>query len=204
MPGSLHDDKKIIRQSKHRFTHRMLRQKPLEFPGGQVRVADTSNFPIATTVAAAHVIIKSHAVREIHWHPNGDEWSHFISGKFRVTIFASSATARTFDYQAGDVMMVPMNYPHYIENVDDGPMEMLEMFRAPRFEDFSLHQWMAQTPPIMVAEHLNLKGHNKEKFLKALNKDMVSVKPAFPRSKSVSDIEAKALELVKGMQINGS
>lgn len=40
--------------------------------------------------------------------------------------------------------------------------------------------------------------------MNALIKDKVSVKPAFPGRKSVSDIEAKALELLNGMKINDS
>lgn len=47
--------------------------------------------------------------RELHWHPNADEWSYFIRGSARVTIFASSSTARTFDYTAGDVGIVPVS-----------------------------------------------------------------------------------------------
>ena len=41
---------------------------------------------------------------------------HFIiknvsrSGQGRVTIFASSANARTFDYQAGDIGFVPASF----------------------------------------------------------------------------------------------
>lgn len=41
------------------------------------------------------------------WHPNADEWSYFISGRARVTVFASSNSARTFNYMAGDVGIVP-------------------------------------------------------------------------------------------------
>lgn len=65
MPGSLDKDKKKVNPSKHRFTHRMLKQKPLKFPGGEVRITDSSNFPISKTIAAAHVTINPHALREV-------------------------------------------------------------------------------------------------------------------------------------------
>ncbi|MDU7477238.1 MAG: cupin domain-containing protein, partial [Paenibacillus macerans] len=60
------------------FTHRMLAQKPLKTPGGSVRIADSSNFPISKTVAAALVEIKPGGMRELHWHPNNDEWQYYL------------------------------------------------------------------------------------------------------------------------------
>ena len=188
IPGSLDSDRSQVIASKHRFTHRLLKQKPLKFDGGEVRIVDSTNFPISKTVAAAHVIINPGALREMHWHPNADEWSFFIRGKARVTIFASNGCARTFNYQAGDVMVVLKNHAHYVENVGDRPVEMLEMFRAPRFEDFSVEQWLAQTPRTFVAEHMNLTGSRKEEFLNSLSKSPAAVKPGLKKSKSLSDM----------------
>lgn len=189
MPGSLAEDQKHVIPSKHRFTHRMLKQKPVKFPGGEVRIADTSNFPISKTTAAAHVTINPHGLREMHWHPNADEWSFIIRGKARVTIFASNGNARTFNYQAGDIGIVPKNNAHFVENIGDEPIEMLEVFRAPKFEDFSVEQWLAQTPATMVAEHMNLTGTRKEEFLKSLSKEKTAVKPPLKKSKSLSDLK---------------
>src|SRR5258707_3174820 len=39
--------------------------------------------------------------------PIWDEWQYYISGKARMTVFAASNNAATFDYQAGDVGYVP-------------------------------------------------------------------------------------------------
>jgi len=142
-------------KSKSIFTHHMLDQKPANTTGGLVRITDSSNFPISKTVAAAHLVIQPKALREMHWHPNADEWSFFISGRARVTIFGSSGTARTFDYSAGDVGIVPRNMGHFVENLsDDEPLEMLEIFKADRFRDFSLFQWLGETPKKMVMDHL--------------------------------------------------
>jgi oxalate decarboxylase/phosphoglucose isomerase-like protein (cupin superfamily) len=57
--------------------------------------------------------------------------SFFLKGRARVTIFAAEGNARTFDYSAGDVGVVPRNMGHFIENLsDDEPLEVLEIFRA--------------------------------------------------------------------------
>jgi oxalate decarboxylase len=139
-----------------RFSHRMLEQEPIEVAGGRVRITDSSNFPISTTVAAALVEVVPGGLRELHWHPNADEWQYFISGQARMTVFASSGTARTFDYQAGDVGYVPFAMGHYIQNTGDETLRFLEMFRSDRFADVSLTQWLALTPPKLVQAHLNL------------------------------------------------
>jgi oxalate decarboxylase/phosphoglucose isomerase-like protein (cupin superfamily) len=44
---------------------------------------------------------------------------------------------------------------HFIENLsDDEDVEVLEIFRADKFQDFSLFQWLGETPARLVKEHL--------------------------------------------------
>jgi oxalate decarboxylase len=95
-------------------------------------------------------------MRELHWHPNADEWQYYISGKGRMTVFAAEGRARTFDYQAGDVGYVPMSMSHFIQNTGNEPLRFLELFKSPRFMDVSLAQWMALTPHELVAAHLKI------------------------------------------------
>ena len=142
--------------------------------GGQVRIVDSSNFPVATTIAAALVEVDPGGLRELHWHPNADEWQYYLSGHGRMTVFASSGKARTFDYQAGDVGYVPFAMGHYVENTGDERLLFLEMFRSSYFADVSLNQWMALTPPELVQAHVNLDSRT----MTALSKD----KPIIARS----------------------
>ena len=137
------------------FSHRMMAQEPIIADGGWVRITDSTNFPAATTIAAALVNIEPGAMRELHWHAH-DEWQYYISGRGRMTVFASGGKARTFNYQAGDVGAVPFAMAHYVQNLGDEPLRYLETFRSPRFMDVSLNQWMALTPPKLVQAHLNL------------------------------------------------
>lgn len=46
----------------------------------------------------------------LKWHPTQDEWTYFLEGQGRVTIFASSSNAVTFNYMAGDVAYIPATY----------------------------------------------------------------------------------------------
>jgi oxalate decarboxylase len=155
------------------FTHRFLEQPPIEVSGGRVRIADSSNFPAATTIAAALVEVDPGAIRELHWHPNTDEWQYYLSGRGRMTVFASSAKARTFDYQAGDVGYVPFAMGHYVENTGDEPLRFLEMFRSDRFADVSLAQWMALTPRELVKAHLNLDDSTLDAIAGAKDKPII-------------------------------
>jgi oxalate decarboxylase len=138
------------------MSYRLLEQEPVEVPGGRVRIVDSSNFPAASTIAAALVELDPGAMRELHWHPTNDEWQYYISGQAQMTVFASSGHARTFDYQAGDVGYVPFAMGHYILNTGTEPVRFLEMFKSSRYADVSLNQWLALTPPELVKAHLNL------------------------------------------------
>jgi oxalate decarboxylase len=138
------------------FSHHMSARSPIRAAGGHVFIVDSTKFHVATTVAAAIVHVEPGALRELHWHPTTDEWQYYLSGQGRMTVFASSGKARTFDYRAGDVGYVPFAMGHYVENTGDEPLRFLELFRSDRFADISLNQWMALTPPELVQAHLNL------------------------------------------------
>src|SRR5579859_4261386 len=98
--------------------------------GGEVRIIDSSLFKVSTTIAAAIVTVRPGGMRELHWHPNADEWQYYISGKGRMTVFATGARARTADFEAGDVGYVQQTLPHYIENTGDTDLRFLEMFKS--------------------------------------------------------------------------
>jgi oxalate decarboxylase len=149
------------------FSHHLLAQTPIEAAGGRVRIVDSTSFPAATTIAAALVEVLPGGLRELHWHPNTDEWQYYIRGRGRMTVFASSEKARTFDYQEGDVGYVPFAMGHYVENTGEEPLVFLEVFRSDRFVDMSLNQWMALTPPELIKAHLN----PGDRLMRALRKE---------------------------------
>jgi oxalate decarboxylase len=138
----------------HSFAYKLSAQKPIECPGGRVRIVDSRNFPASTTIAAALVEVEPGGMREMHWHPNADEWQYYIAGKARMTVFGADGEASTFDYQAGDVGYIPFPMGHYIQNTGTTTLRFLEMFRSDRYADVSLDQWLALTPPELVRAHI--------------------------------------------------
>ena len=124
--------------------------------GGEVRLIDSSSFKVSTTIAAAIVTVHPGGMRELHWHQNADEWQYYISGKGRMTVFATGSRARTADFQAGDVGYVQQTFPHYIENTGDTDLKFLEIFKSSFYQDLSLSEWLSHTPPELVRAHLSL------------------------------------------------
>jgi oxalate decarboxylase len=132
-------------------------QKPIrETKSGSVRLADSTNFLVSKTIAATVVNIKPGGMREMHWHPNADEWQYYLKGQGRVTVFNTGPEAITTDFYSGDIGYVPKALGHYIENTGTGDLVFMEIFRAPRFEEISLSDWLAHSPIGMVSETLNI------------------------------------------------
>jgi oxalate decarboxylase len=156
------------------FSHRMMAQEPIRTRSGTVRITDSSVFKASTTTAAALVEVEPGGMRELHWHPNTDEWQYYIQGKARMGVFANSGDARTFDFDAGDVGYVPFAMGHYVENIGDTTLRFLEIFKSSYYADVSLNQWMALTPRELVQGHLDL----TDKVMAALRKEKVPVIPA--------------------------
>ncbi|KAI9762520.1 MAG: hypothetical protein M4579_000323 [Chaenotheca gracillima] len=125
--------------------------------GGTLAKVDSRNFPISTTIAAAIVTLKPKGLRELHWHPNAEEWLYFHKGEARATVFLGGANARTFDFRAGDTGVFPDNSGHYIENTSDTEdLVWIELYKSDRVADISLTQWLALTPADIVANTLKI------------------------------------------------
>jgi oxalate decarboxylase len=127
-----------------------------ETKSGTVQIADSSNFLVSNTIASTRVVVKPGGLREMHWHPNADEWAYFLKGTARMTVFDTGPAAMTADFHPGDVGYVKKGLGHYIENTGNTDLVFMEVFRAARFEEVLLSDWLAHSPAGMVAETLNL------------------------------------------------
>ncbi len=157
----------------HSFAFQPSQMKPTKTnPGGEVRIIDRSIWP-ATNIAAALVTLKPGGLRELHWHPNEDEWQYYVSGTGRMTVFAAGARARTMDFTAGDVGYIEKSAPHYIENTGTTDLVFIEVFPTPFYEDISLAEWLAHTPTRLVDQHLA----TGESFLTQISKKEAIIVP---------------------------
>ena len=160
VPGGLEADQKAaagaLGKSPQDFAFRTLEMPPTKkTKGGEVRIVDSNNFKVSTT-SMAMVTVHPGGLRELHWHPNADEWQYYIAGKGRMTVVATGNKARTMDFQEGDVGYVQKTLLHYIENTGDTDLVFLEIFKSDRFQEFSFSEWLAHTPPELVMAHLKI------------------------------------------------
>jgi len=152
----------------------MTAQEPVRTRSGTVRITDSSVFTASKNITAALVEVEPGGLRELHWHPNTDEWQYYISGQARMGVFAASGQARTFDFQGGDVGYVPFAMGHYVENTGSKTLRFLEIFKSSYYADLSLNQWLALTPPELLKAHLNL----DKQVTDALRKTKAPIVPA--------------------------
>ena len=178
VPGPLSADQKAtagsLGMSPQDFAFRTTQQAVSKrTKGGEVRIVDSSTFKISTMIAAAIVTVHPGGIRELHWHPNADEWQYFISGTGRMTVFATGGRARTMDFQAGDVGYIQKTLPHYVQNTGHTDLKFLEMFKSSSYQDLALSEWLTHTPPELVMAHLGI----DKATLDAMPKEEVVVMP---------------------------
>jgi oxalate decarboxylase len=178
VPPSLAEDKRAaagsLGESPVDFAFRTTQEAVVKrTKSGEVRIIDSSKFKVSTTIAAAIVTVHPGGIRELHWHPNADEWQYYISGNGRMTVFDTGARARTMDFQAGDVGYIQKTLPHYIQNTGTTDLKFLEMFKSGFYQDLSLSEWLTHTPPELVIEHLGI----DKATLDAMPKENVAVMP---------------------------
>ena len=132
--------------------------------GGFVQVQDSRNFKAATTVASALVTVHPGGMREMHWHPNADEWQYYIKGAAQMTVVGAGPKAVTTNFNPGDIGYIDRSNGHYIKNTGDTDLVFLEVFNAKLYESVSLSDWLSHTPPQMVAAHFNISLEDIAKF----------------------------------------
>jgi oxalate decarboxylase len=156
-PGSLHSSPRT-----HKF--RLEAQKPRTFSGGDMRIVSSKEFPISTTMTGAVMTLKPGALRELHWHPNADEWQYIISGRARIGLFGSGGRGRTTAFAQGDVAYIPRGFGHYIENTGTEPCRILITFNSGVYQEISLTEWLATNPRQLVAANFGVPQDVVERF----------------------------------------
>jgi oxalate decarboxylase len=141
-------------QFPHKF--RLLASRGYIFPGGEERIVSSKEFPIQTTLTGVIQDLKPGALREMHWHPNADEWQFYISGKSRVTIFGAHGRTATEEFAPGQIAFIKQGFGHFVEQIGNEPTRILILFNSPVYEEISISSWLAANPPSMIADNFGL------------------------------------------------
>ncbi|MDN5288136.1 MAG: oxalate decarboxylase [Mucilaginibacter sp.] len=127
-----------------------------EFKGGSLKKVSSLEFPIQTTITSMRMDIEPGAIRELHWHPNADEWQYVMSGKGNLSIFGSHGRVKTMPYNKGMVGFIKQGYGHYIENNGTETLKLIILFNSPVYQELSLNDWLSSNPPQLVADHFGM------------------------------------------------
>ena len=176
-PGPLSVDQEAVASAglpEYPFTYRLGASKPLkQNASGTLQLADSSSFTVSKTIAAAIETIKPGAVREMHWHPNADEWQYWLQGEGRMTVFDAGPRSQTADFHAGDIGYVKKSQGHIIENVGKVDLVFVAVFKVAEYQEVGLSSWLSHTPPALVAQHLNM----DPKYIEKIPSDQPGIVP---------------------------
>ncbi len=157
------DESDIELTNLHRYP--LHAQQPRVIPGGGIqRLVTSKEFPISTTMAGSVLELQPGALREMHWHPNADEWQYYISGQAQMSVFLAEGTVVTEQFNAGDVGYVPMGAGHYIKNTGDTVCRVLIGFNSGKYESIDLSEWLSGNPKDVVVTNFGLTDGEIEKF----------------------------------------
>ncbi len=141
--------------SAHRYP--LMAQEPRRSPGGGTqRTVTVDEFPISTTMAGSVIELEPGALRELHWHPNADEWQYYLSGRAQMTVFLSQGQAVTEEFEPGDVGYAPMGAGHYILNTGDDVCRVLVGFNSGYYQAIDLSAWLSTNPVSTLAANLGV------------------------------------------------
>jgi oxalate decarboxylase len=141
-------------------------QKGLAFNGGTFQMVSSKEFPISTTMTGAIQLLKPNALREMHWHPNADEWQYYISGHARLTVFGSNGRVRTEEMNPGDVGYVPQGFGHYIENASETEdCQTLIILNSGQYQEIALADWIKSQPLNVLETNFGVSKSILEKLM---------------------------------------
>jgi oxalate decarboxylase len=141
-------------QNPHKYR---LAQAPLtRYDAGWIRRATQKEFPINGTLTSVLQEINPGGIREMHWHPNADEWQYILSGRGRMTVFGAHGRVRSAEYGPGMVVFAQQGFGHYVENIGREPLKFFALFNSPTFEEISISSWLAGNPASLIADNFGI------------------------------------------------
>ncbi|HEY7154456.1 MAG TPA: cupin domain-containing protein [Gemmataceae bacterium] len=142
----------------HKF-HMLAEQPHSLHSGGREWRVGQDRFPISQTVTGVILDLDPGGLRELHWHPNADEWQYVVSGRAHVTLFGSHGRFREETLNKGDVGYVPTGYGHSIENDSkDEPARLLIAFNTGHYQAIDLSLWLAANPDYLLEANFGQKS----------------------------------------------
>ncbi|MGA8575580.1 MAG: cupin domain-containing protein [Candidatus Cybelea sp.] len=141
-------------QLRHKF--RLGAAALMSFAGGSERLVSQQQFPISSTITGVLLKLRPGGLRELHWHPNADEWQYYIKGRSEIGIFGANGKYRQDEFAPGDVAFINRGFGHYIRQIGNEETEILVAFNSPDYQEISISAWLASNPKRLLADNLGL------------------------------------------------
>jgi oxalate decarboxylase len=146
----------------HKYS--LLQRPTHEFPGGTMYLATAKEFPVSQGMSGGLMIIKPGCLRELHWHPNANEWHYYLRGQAQVLLFGSGGRAKVSDFRPGDVAYLPAGYGHAIRNTGTEDLEIVVTLDSGHYEEISLTDWVAASPLHLLANNFGVPADTFKNF----------------------------------------
>ncbi len=127
--------------------------------GGSAKEATVAEFPISQSIAGVSMRLQPGAMRELHWHSLAAEWAYLLEGRCRATVISPNGQAEIAEFGPGDTWYFPRGHGHALQGLGPGPCHFLLGFDNGHFSEFgtfSVTDWIAHTPPAILARNLGL------------------------------------------------
>src|SRR5271170_587448 len=134
------------------FGHKRLQE------GGWSREVTVRELPISKTLAGVDMRLTAGGVRELHWH-TAAEWAFMLYGTARITCIDADGKSFVTDVKENELWFFPPGIPHSIQGLAPDGCEFLLVFDDGNFSEYEtvlLTDWMAHTPPDVVAKNFGV------------------------------------------------
>ncbi|KAI4216969.1 MAG: hypothetical protein LQ351_000918 [Letrouitia transgressa] len=101
---------------------------PLDFPFASAKLARTQFWPALKDISLYSLYITDEGMREVHWHPTTVEMGYVHRGEARMSVMDPDGSVDTYILKAGDVYIVPVAYPHQIEDIGEEEIHFIIFF----------------------------------------------------------------------------
>ncbi|MBV9056868.1 MAG: cupin domain-containing protein [Candidatus Eremiobacteraeota bacterium] len=152
-PGALN---RALQPSQRNHKFRLGAAPLMSFAGGTERLVSRQQFPISSTITGVLLTLEPGGLRELHWHPNADEWQYYISGRSEIGIFGANGKYRQDEFGPGQVAFINRGFGHYIRQIGSEETQILVAFNSPDYQEISISSWLASNPPQLLADNFGL------------------------------------------------
>lgn len=158
--------------------YNLLGQKPISSEeGNTLKLASAKEFPASFNMSGAVIHLEPGAMRQLHWHPNADEWQYILKGEMELSVFASEGKASVSRLATGDVGYVPKGYGHALRNSSKQPVDILVVFNDGDYQSIDLNDWISTNPDSVLGNTFQISPDLVEKLPRG---DKLFVLPAKP------------------------